>query len=321
MNKANKIKVAVGVILLVVSLLVIFNFQTVKDFFKASSFQPSEKLLAVESSLDLTDHGKLIFRATSPSLDSRDDFNKVCSAGQSEASILGCYVADEIHVFDVESKEFSGIVESTSAHELLHAVWMRMDDREKSDLTPVLKSVYDSGSTEFKKTVDLYDSSAKLEEIYVRSATQIRDLPENLEKHFSTIFKNQDSLVGFYESYISPFSELEKAINSLSEELSSLKQKIEEKTNTYASQSEAFAGKVSEFNSCASTPNCFTNSTFSTRRAELLREQSDLNALYGSLDADISAYNQKIDVYNEKVIYGKNLQNIINSNPKPKESV
>ena len=317
----NKIKVALSVSLLVIVALVLLNFQACKDFLISRTFQPSKKLLAVETSLDLTEKGRNIFRATSPALDSREVFNEHCNKKGSEVSILGCYVSGEIHVFDIESEKFSGIVESTSAHELLHAVWARMDDREKAELTPALKSLAKNGSSEFKKSLELYEESMKLEETYVRSATQIKNLPEVLETHFATIFKNQDAVVGFYDSYISPFSELEKSLETLSKEITDLKATIDQKTEDYSTREEAFAKKVSEFNACANTPNCFTNATFNSRRAELLGEQSELNNLYDSLDADITTYNNKIDEYNDKVIYGKNLQNIINSNPKPKESL
>lgn len=321
MDKKNKIALAISIVLLVIITFILINFQACKDFIISRTFQPSEKMLAVENSLNLTEKGRDIFRATSPALESREVFNKNCNSGSTEASILGCYVSGNIHVFNVESKKISGIVESTSAHELLHAVWARMSEKEKTDLTPALKSISKNASSEFKKSIELYDESMKLEETYVRAATQIKNLPEVLETHFATIFKDQDAIVGFYDSYIFPFSELEKNLDKLSKEISDLKEIIDQKTTTYSAREEVFAKKVSDFNSCANTPNCFTNANFNSRRAELLAEQSELNNLYESLNADITTCNQKIDEYNDNVIYGKNLQNIINSNSKPEEQL
>lgn len=308
----------------IIALLIIFalaNFQALKDIYVSKTFQPTTKMLSVEKNLSLTKTGQTIFRASMPSLDSKNEFNKNCNVERSETSVLGCFVSSKIHVFDIESEEFPGILESTSAHELLHAVWARMSDKEKSNWVSTLNSVLESSDDNFKNSLALYDDSAKVEEIYVRSATQIKSLPDNLETHFATIFKDQDKVVDFYDSYSKPFSDLEKAIRLLSSEIDSLKEKIESESTIYTEKAKAFADKVSEFNACANTLDCFTAASFNSRRSQLLTEKADIDALYGVLDADIITYNEKVNSYNEKVLYSQSLETIINSNPKPKENI
>lgn len=314
-------RLAAPLLILLSVALVLLNFQSVRDFAVANSFRPSADVAAVEGKLHLTDYGKMVFRASTPSLDSRDVFNQECSTVSSETSILGCFTGSKIHVFDIRAQEFDGIVESTAAHELLHAVWARMDDHQKSNLSSALSSVLDASNSDFRKSLEPYDQSSQLEEIYVRSATQIKSLPDNLEAHFADIFQDQDSVVDFYDSYSRPFAELEATLAELSEQIDSLKSKISSESASYASRVESFNSAAAEFNSCASTPNCFSDATFNSRRASLLAEKSAIDDLYDTLDSDITTYNRQIDTYNAKVLYGRSLETIINSNPKPQENL
>ncbi len=322
MNKRNIIKTIIWVIFLGSVAFAIINFQAIKDFYFSTTFSPSNEISEIDQKLDLTDKGHRIFFASSPTINTAEDFNQNCKSAGEDISTLGCYNGQRIYIYNIESDELDGIKESTAAHELLHAIWQRLSTADKENLMPTLESIYEKSSEEFKKSLKTYEESAKTEEIYVRSATQIKDLPENLEKHYAEYFNNQDKIVEFYDSYIAPFNAIEKETEALQTELNTIMTTIEQKRADYESRSDAFSTAVNEFNNCASNAGCFaSNYAFSTRRSELLTEQASLNELLDSINVDIELYNAKVEEYNVRVIHGNELNRIINSTSKKTEEI
>ena len=125
-----------------IAILVFFliNKTAIIDWFKGLGYNPTPAMLEVKNSLSLTTDGTRIWNATRPLLASRDDFNSSCESHDEAVSVLGCYTGDRVYVYNVEDASLAGIRESTSAHELLHAVWTRLTGLEKSELVPLLES-------------------------------------------------------------------------------------------------------------------------------------------------------------------------------------
>lgn len=322
MNKLPKNIFKLLSIFVLATLLVFFlaNLSNVRDLYRAATFTPSAELAAVESSLGLTPYGRRIFRASTPTLTSdHSAFESVCYSDTDprEASILGCYIDDQIYLYSVDSAELPGLEESTSAHELLHAVYACLSSSEKSELTPLLESLLATSSDAFRDSLASYPEDQRLEETYVRSATQIRSLPDRLEAHFAKIFTDQDAIVAFYDSYIAPLTATKNTLKSLETELSTLRTALTSDLADFDSRSAALESAVADFNSCASTPGCFTSrSAFDSRRAELLAEQSALSALADFLNNRIATYNTKVDLYNSNVLRGETLNSLLNPNLK-----
>lgn len=302
--------------------LAVFNFQFLKDTYLAMTFEPSEEILSIKDKLNLTENGNRIFLASAPTLNSADEFNIICNADNTETSTLGCFTNQKIYIYNIESEELAGVKESTSAHELLHAIWSRLSTADKENLIPTLESVYKKGDKDFKDSVENYEESARIEEIYVRSATQIKDLPENLETHYAKYFNNQDKIVDYYNSYIEPFNTIKAELDTLEKELKTLNDSISAKNSEYDTRITNLSREITEFNSCASTVGCFADdASFFACRSELLSEQSNLDALFDSLNSDIEFYNEKVKEYNENVIHGKELNSIIDSKSKSLEEI
>ena len=56
--------------------------------------------------------------------------------------------------------------------------------------------------------MNLYGEQERLEELYVRIGTKLRDIPDELEKHYQEYFLNRLKIVDYYEDYQAPFREL-----------------------------------------------------------------------------------------------------------------
>ena len=320
MTKPNKRLVlffVFSVIILSATAVVTLNYTTIKDFFTGLGYQPTEEMSQIRTSLDLTGKGTLIFNAVMPELMEKQEFNSLCRGTESETAILGCYRDDRVYIYNITDSELAGIRELTSAHELLHAVYHRMGTDEKQKISNLLVQVYQANQAALGEEIDLYQDDQKKEELYVRAGTEIRDLPDKLEKHYAEIFQDQDKIADFYKSYISVFKEIEQTLATLLTEANELETSINAKTAEYESGIAVLNQSIQEFNNCANTPNCFTSTwAFNNQRNALIARQNELMSLYNEIGQLISNYNAIAKEYNENLLHGQALNMAINSSSK-----
>ena len=320
MKKTTRLLIVfgIGIVIIAISTIIIINNRvTLSDLFRGAFYHPTAEMETIRDKLSLTSDGIRIFNASFPELETSESFNLNCESHDSEIYILGCYADGDIHVYDIRDKQFDGIRELTSAHELLHAVYARLPESEKLSLSVQLEEVYRKNTDILGEELKLYESSQRYDELHSRIGTEIKDLPSNLEEYYGKYFKDQDQIVSYYNNYIEPFRKLKAEFTRLEDELSALGDEIETIKLDYESRSEAYNTSVKEFNRCASTADCFASDyEFRTRRAEILAEQSALNALFVELNQKITLYNSKVEEYNNNILKNEELTNIVNSNAK-----
>lgn len=301
-------------LVIAITAAIIANFSVISDFIVGMHYQPSAAMEQIRSELELTGRGKSIFNASQPELMERVNFNEKCREVENEAAILGCYTDGKIYVYDISSDELKGISELATAHELLHAVYARMSQDERVRLVESLTRVFDTNQEVLGEEINNYPVEQKQEELYVRAGTEIKNLPDDLEKHYAEIFANQDKIVDFYESYISVFRGIEQRLEALLQEIKNLQNEITLKTASYEAGVGSLNVKIEEFNNCAKTMNCFSSTTeFNSQRSELICEQQNLKTIYDEISSLVSKYNELVKEYNENVLHGQTLNMKINS--------
>lgn len=305
------------VLLIVVVLvtLIVFNRDWIKDFWRGLSYKPSTEMAQIRDKLDLTSQGEFLFNASQPVLNESEDFNEICRFEKDEENaVLGCYREENIYVYNIEDSELDGIRELTAAHELLHAVWARMGESERMNYADSLSEVLKQNKEILEDELGTYDSNEQKEELYVRAGTEIKKLPNDLEKHFATIFKNQDKVVDYYNKYISVFNNLKAEMEGLMAEMNRLQGVIDEKTVFYEQRANQLNAEIVEFNNCAEMAGCFTSQwAFYQRRNALIAEQAETERLYDEINSLIDEYNINVEKYNQDVISNKKLNQKINS--------
>ena len=130
LKKLSLIKWLILAGLLVVVIVLVLQRDRVYDYYRGITYKPSAEMVKIRDSLDLTSEGEFIFNASQPALSERDEFNQNCRPTDAETAILGCYVMENIYVYNIEDEQLKGIKELTAAHELLHAVYARMSDEK-----------------------------------------------------------------------------------------------------------------------------------------------------------------------------------------------
>lgn len=309
------------IVLIVVGVAIFLNRDWIHDYYRGMTYQPSGEMAQIRDDLDLTERGKFLFNAVQPELDGAAEFNSYCrEGGESEIAVLGCYTGGKIYIYNITDERLDGIRELTSAHELLHANWARMSEGEKIALVEPLTRTFEANQDMLGEEINTYETNQKQEELYVRAGTEVKDLPEALEKHYGEIFKNQDKVVGYYESYISVFKALEKEMDELQAEMKAMDDTLTAKTTEYEQKLKQLNSDITEFNKCAEQAGCFTSEyEFYAKRAVLVAEQEALNLMYEEISGLVEAYNAKVEIYNADVLKSEKLNTVINSTQKPQE--
>ncbi|MBQ6355367.1 hypothetical protein IJJ18_03075 [Candidatus Saccharibacteria bacterium] len=317
-------KITGAIILVVVVGLLIFGGiyadkleHFMSDLISNMRYSGSPEITEIADKLQLTSRGRFVFGSTNPAIEDYNEFNAHCNSHDRDTSMLGCYGNNKMYIYNVTAEELAGIKESTAAHELMHAVWDRMPESEKAELSGIILDEYNNGEAHerLQKELKNYDEDEIVDELHSRFATEVKKLPEKLEEHYAEYFADQDAVVTFYENYRAPFEKLESKFQELSDEMEEIKNEYDEKEAEYATRAEKFSRAADEFNSCAAELDCFpSKAAFDARHNELLAEQNALDEIYDELSAIVDRYNSKVDEYNSNVLSGEKLDNMMNSN-------
>lgn len=309
----NIIAITLGLMAIVATIFVGTNFELSRDFVKSLSYRPAEGMNEIEKNLELTYRGSLVFKASEPELKTGQEYNDFCESHDIGISILGCYKNEKILVYKIEDKALDGIIEATTAHEMLHAVWRRLPDSEKESLSKILKNEYKKNK-EALSIVEEYSEETAIDELFARIGTEIHQTSDELEKVYGDYFKDRQKIVNYFDNYANIFKDLSKKIKQLSTEIETLKQSIENKSADYMSRSDELKPKVNEFNECAKNMDCYDYYTFNTKRNELTNEKNSLDNLYDEIINETNSYNEKIEEYNSNALKTIYYSSITNSN-------
>lgn len=306
-------------VVLVTAVLVAVNFvvqsRTVQDVFAGMWYWPSAQIEAMAEDLALTGAGKRILKATQPAVEGRESFNEHCDSHRTELSLLGCYTEGKIYVYEITEERLAASNKVTLAHELLHAAWERMGAGEREEIRELLAEVQRENAEWFETELAAYGEQEKVEEVWTRAGTKLRELPERLEEKYARYFQERAKIVGFYEEYQAPFRELQARNTELREKILTMKTEIERERAEYLAAVEALDAEVAEFNQCAETAGCFAgDSEFETRRAELESERARLMTERERLNAKIDENNARVEEYEANQVMLGELNDAMNSN-------
>lgn len=252
-SKRRRFRVTIPIIVAILiasSLAVYLNRQFVSDALAASQYTATPQMQVIIDRVGFTSRGEMVYRATHPSLSTSTQFNELCSGVEHSESdlIIGCYTGENIHLFAIDDKRLDGIVEVTAAHELLHAVFDRLNSSEKAVLTQQLSQEFDRISRndpKLKERMSVYDHLSPesfANELHSVLGTEVAALSPELESHYAAFLKDRARVLSLFNAYNSQFRQLEEQRAALLSELNELGRTIE------AARARYEAG-VAQFNS------------------------------------------------------------------------
>lgn len=255
--------------------------QYIRDYYVVQTASQQPESTAIAGRLALTGEAEFLYRASQPLVEPAASFNESCKNVSHEHSIvLGCYTRQRIYIFDVDDERLDGVKEVTAAHELLHAVYERLDSSQKVGLNRQLVATADSIEDQrLKDTIAEYKRSDPTQyenELHSILGTEIAVLPTVLEEHYRQYFTDRAKIVGYAKQYEGAFTELEDQIKKYDAELRDLRLQKESLEASLQSRQ--------------------ANLEASRQRLDLLRDSDPAayNAAVPAYNAEIQAYNQTI---------------------------
>ena len=233
----------------------------------------------------MTDYGQKVFYVNAPEVTDKGKFNQLCPTAKAEQTIvLGCYHAGQngIYIYDVTDARLDGVEQVTAAHEMLHAAYERLSDKEKSEIGKQLEDFYhnDLHDERILKTINAYkltEPDDVVNEMHSIFGTEIRNLPAPLQEHYKKYFSDRSKVVTYAEKYQAEFTSRQDAVSRYDSQLSNMKIQIDT-----------------------------MEADLKTSQDSINQKQKELIGLRSSGDtqtynAGVPAYNAQIDAYNNEV--------------------
>lgn len=294
------------------------DYGVIADRIKSMGYAPGAEMQTLIDEVNMTPRGELILKASRPSLLAMTEFNNTCQSYNPDLSVLGCYTAERIYVYDIKNEELGGIRESTLAHESLHAVWYRMPDGERTKYMPLLDEIYNARIDDLKARLEKYPKENFYDELHSLVGTEIRvgELPEDLQKHYAEYFSDHGAIVAYYEAYSTKFQALKVEADKLYAEITANQEKINAETTNYNDGITELNTAIEDFNRRAANGSFTSMAAFNAERTALVGRQKTLESLYGAISDLVTKTNELIVRYNNNIARTQALVDSINSNTK-----
>ncbi len=293
-----------------------FNRFTVFDWWRLRNYSAPAEVVSIADKTTMNSASRRVFYANHPELEDSQNLRSNCQ--QDEITIvLGCYVGGKgIFLFKVTDPRLDGIKEVTGAHELLHAQYDRLSLKEQTRVNNMLSAAFATVTNQrIKDTVEQYrkkDPSIVNNELHSILATEVRNLPPELEEYYKRFFDNRFAIVAFSEQYESEFSSRQAKVKDYDVQLVSLKAKIEKNQEALDSDSSSIQGMRSQLDQqlAANDYTAYNGGvdTFNKRVNSYNRLAKDTSAL-------IEAYNSVVIARNTLAVEVNDLAKAIDTRP------
>ena len=274
---------ALLVVLLATLAAVVWQHERIGDWLATRGYQAPGNVVALASDDFMTPYAKRLYYVNKPAVEAKDKFNKHCSNGFDQVTVLGCYAGNRqgIYIYDVTDARLDGIQQVTAAHEMLHQAYDRLDAKTRasvdSQLQAYYKTVTDSNLrgkiTDYQKT-EPHDVVNEMHSVF---GTEVDKLPPGLEAYYKRYFTNRAKITIFHDHYQAAFDERTKQLDDYDTQITALKKQIEDGKASIQSQEKTLQTQRAQM-----------NQLLAANRA------SDYNALVPGFNAQVAAYKQTI---------------------------
>lgn len=305
---------------------ILANFQFVQDSIKYYQFKPDSNIASLTETAGMSERGKFLFYASHPSLSDAASFNQQCGDPDASTAILGCYNGSRIYIYDITDPRLEGVRPTTAAHEMLHAAYQRLDDKERQRINRLLETEYDrlKNDEELASRMSFYEQTQPGErdnELHSIIGTEIGKIDTELEAYYSRYFSNRAKVVAEHESYRVVFDQLKTRASELNERIDQMKEKIDQLKATYETRVSSVEANIARFNAKATSGGFEDQASFTKERQALLAETAELDGLRAEINTTINEYNALITELNSIVIETNALNRSLDSNVEPAPSL
>lgn len=314
-------------LLLVLSVVVWMNRQYIADSVQFWQYEPTPAIESIVKRTALSDGGQFMLYASHPTLDGSQTFNKYCGRKEQHAAILGCYTNNRIYLFNITDQRLDGIREVTAAHEMLHAVYVRMSDSDKERIGTLLEKEYQrlAANKEYQERMAFYartQPGERQNELHSIIGTEIRDIDPALEAHYTKYFTDRKKVVSLHDGYSQVFRDYENKANELRSQIDDTKNLLERRISEYEAVRDRLESDIDAFQARAEERGGFSSqSEFTNARRSLENRIAAANALRSTIIATEEKVNGLIKEYNSTVEWSQDLYKSLDSTLAPAPTV
>lgn len=298
------------------TLFLVVNRQAVIDQVTVWQYQPSAEIAAFAERSGMNDRGRFIFYASQPNLEGTQAFNAKCSRIEQSTAVLGCYDGRNIFVYDVPNEKLDGIREVTSAHEMLHAAYLRLNEEQKQKVDALVEAEYKTlqNDAKFAERMAFYartEPGERDNELHSIIGTEVTAISPELEKHYANYFTDRTKVVALHAQYASVFASLQARGDELSAQLTALADSIEASVSRYNSDVQRLNNDIADFNARANSGSFGSQEEFEKERSALIaraneldrlrRSVNDMQAQYEALRIELEAIASQSDALNRSI--------------------
>ncbi|MCX6728550.1 MAG: hypothetical protein NTV39_02165 [Candidatus Saccharibacteria bacterium] len=308
-------------ILVIATIFLLAYRQRIVDQITIWGYKPTTEATNLVKRAGMNDNGIFYYYASQPSTyssDSAASFNKVCNDSETTTAILGCYSGNRIYIYVVADKQLDGISEVTAAHETLHAIYTRLNDKEKKRVDSLLESEYkvlsaDKYYSDLLAFYSSYEPGQRDNELHSIIGTEVAKMNPELEAYYDQYFSNRQEVVNLDSQYSGVFKSLKAKADDLSVQIDKLLATITSLTSQYNTDAQRLKEDISSFNNRAQSGGFTSQSQFNNERAVLTGRASDLDAIRATIQSDYKDYQALVAQYNSYATQSKKLYDTINS--------
>lgn len=273
-----------------------YRTTTYQDQYTVFTEPSPPDIAALADATGMSETGRRIFLASTPEIETASSFNQDCSV-ESEGT-LGCYFRSEIYIYSVTDERLAGTTEVTAAHEMLHAAYERLTDRDRTRVDALVDDFITSLPADdptFETLDGGYDPEQYADEWHSRIGTEYADLPPELEAHYATYFSDRSKVLARYAQSVVLLDLYEQQLTDLSDRVDALDADLAARQAAFDAASSQLSTDIDAFNVRADAGDFASQAQFTAARAALVARQDTLMAELTTLNADIAAYNALVD--------------------------
>jgi hypothetical protein len=294
---------------------------------------PSAEITRLTIATAMTPEATQLFYRQTPIIESKSAFAQSCSNinhATDELVALGCFrsstqsgliISGKIYIQSITDPRFDGIMEVTAAHEMLHAVYVRLSKSEQKDLGDRLERaalrVKDPRLAEVLKRYKDTDRELYRNELHSHLGTELGNLgDEVLEKHYRRYFTDRTKVVALAQKSQTAFRQLDDKAQALKTELDTLEANLKADKQSIKKADQALLDAQQNLDSLKSSlmilkdqaddssGENFTSlaQRFESTKSNYNTQVQDYNAQVQTHQDQVGIFNQKVDEYKQKVI-------------------
>ncbi|MEY4313318.1 MAG: hypothetical protein RLZZ319_827, partial [Actinomycetota bacterium] len=211
--------------------------------------------------------GRFFLFAAHPTLHTPDTFDDACPVREAGIAVLGCYSTtdDTIHLLDITDDSLTTLEPVVAAHEMLHAVWGRLDPTERTAVAAEVEASFGSVSDPaLLVRLAPYESmtpAERDEELFAILGTETATVTPALDDIYNRYFDDRMVCVELAASSANIIAEIVSSIESVGNQIMVADSEIAKKLKAFKRESHTLAADIRTFNRNANTEGYYQSSS------------------------------------------------------------